>query len=253
MRSGAARLTWVELKLFLRDPFATVFALVFPFIMLVLLAAVFGNTPDEEEVNGELIFRGVGGADYYTVASIALVIAAIGLLGLPVHLAGYREQGVLRRFRASGVPAWALFVAQLVAGIAVATAGSLLMLATNRAIYGTPFPDAPLGVLVAFLLATLCFTTIGFLLAGLVRTARAAQGMSVILFFCAWMLSGTGPPLAVLPSAARAAGELSPLQHAMLAIQDPWFGFGWNAEELLTLAAITAAAGAIAVWRTNWD
>jgi ABC-2 type transport system permease protein len=253
MGNGAARLTWVELKLFLRDPFATAFALVFPFIMLVLLAAVFGNTPDETTDSGELVFRGVGGADYYTAASVALVIAAIGLLSLPVHLAGYREQGVLRRFRASGVPAWALFLSQLVVGVVIATAGSLLMLATNRAIYGSPFPDAPLGVLAAFLLATLCFTALGFLLAGLVRTARAAQGMSLILFFSAWMLSGTGPPLAVLPSAARTVGELSPLQHAMIAIQDAWFGSGWNAEELLIVAAITVVAAALAIWRFDWD
>jgi ABC-2 type transport system permease protein len=55
----------VELKLFAREPFA-------------------------------------GGADYHVPADIATVIAAIGLIGLPVHLASSRERGVLRQFRAAG-------------------------------------------------------------------------------------------------------------------------------------------------------
>jgi ABC-2 type transport system permease protein len=52
---------------------------------------------------------GVGGRNYYVPAYVGLVAASIGLIGLPVHLAAYRERGVLRRFRASNVPAYGVF------------------------------------------------------------------------------------------------------------------------------------------------
>lgn len=250
---GFRALTWLELKLFARDPFALVFALVFPLIMLLVLAAVFGDTPPTDEVNGRLVFRGVSGDDYYVAASLGVVVAAFGLLTLPVHLAAYREQGVLRRMLASSVPTWALFGAQLIVGLVVAIAGSLIMVAVTTVIYDTKLPDDPLGVLVALLLAMLCFSAIGFLLASLFPTARAAQGIGLILFFVVWMFSGTAPPRAVLPEVARRAGDAEPLTHAVIAIQDPWFGFGWNPEKLLIVAAVTAVAGVLGVWRFRWS
>jgi ABC-2 type transport system permease protein len=250
---GFLKLTWVEMKLFLRDPFATVFAIAFPFIMLMLLAAVFAEGSPDDVENGMLVWRGVSGDNYYVGASVGIIVAALGLLALPVHLAAYREQGVLRRFRASSVPAGSLFGSQLIVGLVVALAGSLLMTAIATAVYDTMLPEALLGVLVALALATVCFTAIGFLLAALIPTARAAQGIGLLLFFTAWMLSGTGPPRAVLPETVRTIGGLSPLARVTIAIQDAWYGFGWNWTELGIISAIAVAAAVPALWLFRWD
>lgn len=245
-------LTWVEAKLFMRDPFASVFALLFPFTMMLLLAAVFGDSPPDDEVDGMLVFRGAGGDEYYIAASVGIIAAAMGLLILPVNLTGYRERGVLRRFRASGLSTWALFGAHLVVALAVAVIGNILMVAAGTAIYDTRLPEDAFGVLVAFLLAMLCFTAIGYLLAALLPTARAAQGIGLILFLTVWMISGTAPPHAVLPSGVRDVAQFEPLTHVVIAIQDPWFGYGWNVEKLLILAVVTIVASVAAIWRFRW-
>lgn len=100
-----AKLTWTEIKLGLREPTVAVFALAFPLILLYLLLNSFGTLPDPD-------FGGVSPADFYVPAYAIGSIAATGLIAVPVHLAAYRERGVLRRLRASGVPAWPVLAAQ---------------------------------------------------------------------------------------------------------------------------------------------
>jgi ABC-2 type transport system permease protein len=67
-----------------------------------------------------------------------------------------------------------------------------------------------------------------------------------MLFFVMMMLSGTGPPLDVMTGAMRNIGAALPLQHAVLAMQDPWLGFGWNWVQLAVLAAVTVVFGGLA-------
>jgi len=69
-----------------------------------------------------------------------------------------------------------------------------------------------------------------------------------LLFFAMWRISGTAPPLAVLPSGLRDVGRALPFSHLVTAVQDPWFGFGWNGTDLAALAAYALAASAPALW-----
>jgi hypothetical protein len=71
-----AKLLWVEAKLFAREPIAVVFAFAFPLVVLLVLAGVFGSEPDAD-------FGGVAGIDYYVPGHLAVVIASVGLIGLP--------------------------------------------------------------------------------------------------------------------------------------------------------------------------
>ena len=186
-------------------------------------------------------------------ASVALVIAAIGLLTIPIHLAGYREAGILRRFRASSIPGWSLFGSQIGVALTIGAAGSVVMIVVAMIVYGTKFPESAVGVFVAIFVSTLCFAAIGFLMAALVPTARAMQGISLILFFLFWMVSGTAPPRAVLPSSVQTLSDAIPLTHALIAIQDPWFGWGWNWGELGILVLFTLAAALPALYLFSRD
>ena len=134
------KLTWIEFKLFLRDPLSMVFTLLLPFFFLVVLNGVFGNEPELDPE--EDVWLGVGPADYYVPAYIGLVMAAIGVLSLPVRLATYRELGVLRRFRASSMPLWAVLTGQIIITLAVAVVGGVSITLASAIIYGTHFPDS---------------------------------------------------------------------------------------------------------------
>ena len=74
-----------------------------------------------------------------------------------------------------------------------------------------------------------------------------------LLFLGMWLIAGTAPPRAVLPSGLRDFGEILPLTHIVIAIQDAWFGFGWATTDLAIIAAITVAAAIPAIWFFRWD
>ena len=252
---GYWALTRSEFRLFLREPFSIVFVLVFPIMMMLLLSAVFGSDESEAQAmeNGMLVWRGVVPVDYYTAAAAAMVVGAFGIMTLPIQLSGYREQGILRRMEASSVPAWTVFAAQLTVGLATVLAGGTIMALASWLIYDALLPEDVIGVVVAIVVGTVALSAVGLLLAVLVSSSRAAQGVGLLLFFGMWLISGTAPPRAVLPSGLRDLSELIPLTHLVIAIQDPWFGFGWSWIDLAILAGFAVAAAAPAIWFFRWD
>lgn len=251
---GYLAMTRAEFRLFRREPFSIIFVLAFPLMMMTLLSAVFGNDQaDAQDVeNGMLVWRGVTPANYYTAASVAVIVAALGLMTLPINLAGYRERGILRRLRASSVSAGTLVAAQLTLALLTFLAGALLMSVVAWLAYDAMAPADVAGVVIALLFGTAAFGAIGLLLASIIRSSRSAQGIGLLLFFGSWLISGTAPPRAVLPSGLRDVGGVLPLTPLVTAVQDPWFGFGWSTTDLGVLAIYAVAAGAPALRFFRW-
>src|SRR5512140_2214501 len=198
------RLTFVELKLFTRDPLTAIFALAFPLLVLVVLAGVFGNTPDP---TGQ-VWEGVGPMDYLVPGFLGLVMASIGFISLPIHLAGYRERGVLRRFRSSSVPPSSLLASQLLVAAVIAMVGSACMVVFGVIVGGALAPASIEGTLVAFALTLVCFVTLGIALGAVLPNVQAAQAVGLALFFLSEMTAGVGPPREVLPDAMRTFAQV---------------------------------------------
>ena len=236
-----AKMTWIELKLFVREPLALIFAFAFPLVVLVVLIASFPNTSGAEG------FGGLRPSDYYLASYIGVVIGTIGLVSLPVHVASYRERGILRRFQASSVPAWSVMGAQVVVGIVMAAVGGVVLVAAGTSIYGAATPVAIGRALGMFMLSTLAFLAIGFLLGSVTRTARGAQALGMILFFPMWLLSGAGPPPEILGKGMSRIMDVLPLTHVVRGIQDPWVGAASRAIDVLVLAGLLLGASALSL------
>jgi len=248
------KMTWVELKLFAREPLTLVFTLALPLILLVVLGGVFGNTPGQtDEATGGTVWRGVGPMDYYVPSYIGLVIAAVCLIGVPVQLASYKERGVLRRFRASSVPVSAVIGSQVLLSVVVAAVGSLLLVALAWVIYDIHAAKDVPGFILAFLLVVTAFASLGVMLGALLPTARAAQGAGVLLWFGMMFLAGAGPPPEVLPGWMQDVSVVMPLKHATLLLQDVWLGFGWNWTETAVMVGLVVVAGLVSARFFRWE
>jgi len=240
------RSSWIETKLFLREPLTVVFTLALPMLFLFVLGGVFGNTPNPG------YYRGAPPLDFYVPAYLALVWAAVGLLALPVHLAHYREEGVLRRLRASSAPAWTFFGSQIAVAFLIAVAGGALVLASAAIFYDVHFPVSIPGLTGAWLLCGVLFSCFGLLLSA-VPSPRGAMGAGLGLFFVMLLLCGAGPPPEVLTSGMRAVGDALPLTYVVRLIQDPWLGFAWSLGDTLVVLAFSAAAMAGALLLFRWE
>lgn len=227
-----ARLAWIEIKLFIREPITMVFTFALPLLFLFVMGGVFGN------VQGGEFFRGLPAMDFYTPAYVALVLTSVGVVGLPGHLTGYRERGVLRRFRASSLSGWRFFGAQWLVSLATAFVGAVLVFIAAYFAFQVSLPDNPLLVVLAFLVSTMSFASMGLLLGAILPTSRAAQGVGLVLFFVMLIVGGAGPPREVMTRAMQTVGDFTPLQHSVKLLQDAWLGLGWNWFEFGIMAAI---------------
>ena len=236
-----ARFIWTEVKLLSREPLAMIVSLLFPIVLLSLLAGSFGTAPDPD-------FGGVTGVDFYVPVYATATTAVMGLLSVPTHLAGYREQGVLRRFAAAGVADSAVLGAQVAVMALLVGVGSTAMIVLGFAVYDLSAPASPVGVAVGLAMGTLAFAAIGLLLGSLAPTARAAQGLGLLLFFGLFFVAGGGPPPALLPDAITTLVDYTPLRPLVDAVSDPWHGAGWNLSALSALAAIAVVAWLLGYW-----
>lgn len=241
-----AKMSWLQLKLFIREPITVLFAVALPLLVLFVMGGVFGN-----DVDGDF-YRGVGAMDYYVPAYIALVTASVGLISLPAHIAGDRERGVLKRYHASSMPAWVIVGSEVIVTFVIAAASSVVLIAVAVPAYDLGGPDSLLVVLGGFALTALAFASLGVLLGAVLPTARAAQALGVMLWFLMLMLGGAGPPPEVLSGAMGTVGDLTPLRHAIRVMQDGWLsldaGLSW-----LTLGLIFLASAVLASRFVRWE
>lgn len=241
-----AKLTWVELKLFAREPAAAFFTLVLPVLLLVLNGSTSSN-----DRNADL--GGAGLIDVLVPGYIALVIATLGLMTLPGVLASYRERGVLRRLEATPVGPTAVLVAQLLVQALVATVGLAVLVGLGMAVFDLRAPQAPLGVLVAYVAAVLGFAAVGFMLAAVLPTARTTNAVAAALYFPMIFLSGSTWPREVLPEWGQRIGDLLPLTYVVEAIKDPWTTGSWDVLALAVLGMLVLGGTTIATRMFRWS
>jgi ABC-2 type transport system permease protein len=243
MNTAVSRLVRTELTLMTREPLTVIFVFVFPVVTMLIIGGSFGTRPT-------VAFDWVNPSHWYVASYLTVVIAATGLIMVPVHLASYRERGVLRRFAVAGFPRWSFALAQLVTGLVAVAAGSAILLIVAAPVYGLPPLHQVARVAAAFALGAVAFVSIGVLLGAVLPSARSAQAVGLILFFPSFLLGSGGPPPHVMGSALRGIAGYLPLTRVTDAVRDPWLGTGTATGSLVVVAVVAIVAVALAVRRS---
>jgi ABC-2 type transport system permease protein len=242
------KLTWMEMKLFVREPQAAFFTLVFPLILLFVFGSVYGNKPSP-------MFGGYGNVDVSVPSYTALIIATSGLISITIIIATYRETGILRRFKVTPLRPLALLMADVVVIFIMTTVGMGLLILAAKIFYGMRFNGNPLYVGIAFVLSCMSFFSLGFILAGFLPTARSAQIVGMAIFFPMIFLSGSTIPFEMMPEKIRTFSQVIPLTYVVKLLKGFWFGESWSqhVREVFVLIGLMVVFLAISIKVFRWE
>ncbi|NOZ72703.1 MAG: ABC transporter permease [Chloroflexi bacterium] len=242
------KLTWTEMKLYLREPVALFFTVAYAPLMLILFGSIYGNEP-------EALFGNRGTVDMSVPAYIALIIISVGLMSIPIAAATYREKGILRRFRATPLRPVVYMIANVLNYYLMTLIGMLMLVGVGKALYHVRFEGHILSVFAAFTLGTLSMFAFGFLLAGVAPSARFAQAVGMILAFPMMFLSGAAIPLQIMPENIQHIAQWIPLTYVVKLLQATWFGEGWGGlgQEVAILLAFLLVCTALATHFFRWE
>lgn len=241
------KLSWVDLKLYLRNWIASFFTLAFPLLMLFLFGAMYGNTPSA-------IFGGYGSMDVTVPGYIAsIIIGTTGLMALPMELVSRRQMGVLRRFRVSPLSPLAVLGSQLLVNLLMTVIGAGLLVLGGVLVYNIRLPQNLLPVLLGFLLGCVSMFAFGFIIAALLRTINAARAVTLALFYPMMFLSGGTLPTQMLPKAVQDAAVFMPITHVVNLLKDLWFNQTWNLTAVIVLVCVAVVCALLAARLFRWE
>jgi ABC-2 type transport system permease protein len=241
--NALAKLTATELKLSLRSPMWLILGVLFPSVVLLAVGMIPGM--DEPYEGGPRFI------DVWAPSLIVLTVTMLGLQTMPVHLASYREKGILRRLATTPVSPANLLIAQVAINALITVVGTVLLLVVGGIVFDIPGPQDPLGFLLAFILGTGSVFGLGVLAAALARTSRTASALAMIAYFPIMFLGGVYLPRQFMPELVKRVGEFTP--PGVQALQDAWTGAGPQPVQLIVLAAFAAVIGFLAARSFRWE
>lgn len=230
MIKGLLKLTWVEIKIFLREPMGVLGTVGIPVVLFLALGK--GLAPRTRDLSKLPSFIGAGLPIF---ASIFIAVGAV--LSLVAIISIYREGGILKRLRATPLRPQIILTAHVIVKLIFTGATIAILIAAGRRYFPVELQGSALSFGAALLLTTISILAIGFVIASAVPTARFAQPIGSAILYPMMGISGLFVPLEALPDGWRALAQLLPLTHAVSLLQGIWSGGAWS-EHLTEVGAL---------------
>jgi ABC-2 type transport system permease protein len=247
MLKGFWKLTWVETKVFVREPMGFVGSIVMPVVIFVAFGRAFGAGRSAMTSTLALPFN---------VAILAALVIAVGAVqSLIAIISIYREGGILKRLRATPLSPVTILGAQVVVKLALTVVSLALLVLAGRRLFPGVMQVNVLSFAAALLLGTLSILSLGFVLASLVPTARFAQLIGAVVMYPMLALSGLFFPVERLPRALQVVALGLPTTHAVRLMQGVWDGSGWGAHwgSVVALVLLFAAYTGLSTRVFRWE
>jgi ABC-2 type transport system permease protein len=244
---GFWKLTWVETKIFTREPMGFVGTLVMPLVVFIALGRAFGAGKPVAAPEFDIPFNAA------ILAAVLIAISAVQSLVSIISI--YREGGILKRLRATPLSPVTIMGAQVAVKLVFTVISLALLMLAGRRLFPGVMRVNVFSFTVAVLLSTFSILSLGFVIASLVPTARFAQPISAAVLYPMLALSGLFFPVERLPRALVAFAYLLPTTHAVALLEGVWDGSGWGAHwmNVAALLVLFAAYTALSTKVFRWE
>jgi ABC-2 type transport system permease protein len=249
--STEAALVWHQIRYeqlsFWRNPQAALFTFVFPVVLITIFGALFGGGGQDD------FFYGRSPLQYYVGTITAVSVLGACYSQLAITLATRRQNGILKRVRATPLPAGMYFLGLLAHCVVVSVVTVALIIGVGR-LFGVPLPHPThvSTIAAALVLGAASFCALGVAVASLIRNAEAAPAVVQLILFPLVFISGTYLPIhSDLVTTIAGALPVQPFNQAVLAAFNDNAGVPWSDFGVLLLWG--AAGAVVAIRRFRWD
>ena len=214
---GLWKLTWIETKVFVREPMGVFGTVGIPVLAFLGIGRVMTGLPRPSRLANQFVADGLP-----VMAAVLMAISAV--VSLVTIISIYREGGILKRLRATPLQPYTILTAQVIVKL-IFTAATMTLLAAVGRRYFALVPDLRVvGFALALLLTTVSVLSVGFLIASVVPSARFAQPLTSVILYPMLAVSGLFFPVAQLPAGLRVLAHAMPLTYGVALLQGVWRG-----------------------------
>lgn len=235
-----------QLRLYTRSKELAFFTFLLPLILFVLLGSTYGdNTIDN-----------VRGANFLEAGMLGYGLVSTAFAGLAIFMVIRRESGILKRVRATPLPASAYLAAVLATTLIAFVANSVCIVAIGRGLFSVPLPDRWLSLVLTLLLGAAAFAALGLAMTAVVRSAEGASASVNAVYLPMAFISGSFFSPHSFPQFLRAIADVLPLTYFIRLTRDVMLHNHqlWdNWSDVAVIAAWGAVGAIVAIWRFRWE
>jgi ABC-2 type transport system permease protein len=249
MLRGLWKLTWLEIKIFLREPLGAFGSILIPVLVFLVVGRVMGSGRSPSAL-AESGFMQTG---LPVLASVLIAVNAV--LSLVTIISIYREGGILKRLRATPLRPQTILSAHVIVKLLLTAATLALLVLAGKRYYPVGVHAPLFSFTIALLISTWSILSIGFLIASIVPTARFAQPIGGFIMYPMLGICGLFAPVALMPPVLRAVAKVTPLTYAVSLMEGIWRGEGWAAHggDVAALVLVFAVCTALSAKVFRWE
>lgn len=149
--------------------------------------------------------------DFLLPGFVGMGVMTYAIIGLAATMAGYREQKILKRILVTPLKVRTFFASQITAFLLLSMVQALIIICVGVFVFGAHIYGNVMYILLLVGLANIIFLNLGFIVGGVAKNVRAADGMANAIALPMMFLSGTFFPKESLPGFLAEVVEYLPL------------------------------------------
>jgi ABC-2 type transport system permease protein len=234
-----------EQVVFWRNREASFFIFAFPIVLFLLLGSVYDGDVD-----------GYRASDLLLVGILGYGAATTAFAGLAILLVVRREMGLLKRVRATPLPAATYLAATLVSILVVFALEVVVVFALGMLLFDADGPERIVSLTLVLLVGAAAFAGLGLAAASLIRSADGVSAVVNLIVLPMAFLSGSFVPSQEYPQWLQDVSELLPLKHLITLVTNVYLDGepAWHDPVAIVVVLAWGAAGLlVATRRFGWQ